>query len=78
MQLECAPDVPVNVHGDEGKLRQVLINLLGNAVKFTHTGTITLQRVWTQGKRVEEAMQTNPLQQRNGVDRGGRHRPRHQ
>ncbi len=37
-------DVPAGqVHGDEGKLRQVLINMLGNAVKFTHQGDVTLR-----------------------------------
>jgi nitrogen-specific signal transduction histidine kinase len=31
------------VVGDEGKIRQVLINLLGNAIKFTHFGQIKLR-----------------------------------
>ncbi|HEX8789414.1 MAG TPA: ATP-binding protein, partial [Polyangiaceae bacterium] len=49
LQVEVKPGMPPSVFGDEGKVRQILLNLLGNAVKFTSEGGVAMRAWWDGG-----------------------------
>ncbi|MDH3614190.1 MAG: ATP-binding protein [Gammaproteobacteria bacterium] len=54
------PDVPHKVRADDVCLRQILINLLGNAVKFTQEGSIRLYLTYNDGRLVATVSDTGP------------------
>ncbi|MDP2801536.1 MAG: ATP-binding protein [Phreatobacter sp.] len=55
-----APDVPARLTGDATRLRQVLLNLAGNAVKFTETGGVTIAATRDEDHLILTVADTGP------------------
>lgn len=66
LELICFVEhtVPVYLRGDPGRLRQIIINLTGNAIKFTNTGQVTIRA------SLEEQDRTNATVRISVVDHG--------
>ncbi len=56
LMLELSPNVPRFIHSDQGKIRQILVNLVGNAFKFTPKGSVRMA-----ASVVAEAVSGTPL-----------------
>jgi signal transduction histidine kinase/CheY-like chemotaxis protein len=61
LTFNIAPDVPQYLYADESKLRQVLINLLGNAIKFTQVGSIHVRVRKKDAKNSSQGARHAPL-----------------
>lgn len=55
-----AGDVPATIFADDACLRQILINLLGNAIKFTETGSVRLDVRWEHDRLQATVTDTGP------------------
>ncbi|MGQ3130575.1 MAG: PAS domain S-box protein [Flavobacteriales bacterium] len=54
--INIAPTVPRIVYGDEVRIRQVLLNLITNAIKFTHNGEVELSISFSAGSSPREGI----------------------
>jgi len=52
LNLNLSNNLPKIVFGDENRIRQILINIIGNAIKFTESGSITIDADWISEKLI--------------------------
>jgi signal transduction histidine kinase/DNA-binding response OmpR family regulator len=65
LRLERSPDLPGHIVVDAGKLRQVLINLIGNAIKYTPSGAVVIRAM------VAEKQDSEPIRLRFEIEDTG-------
>ncbi|HYU17158.1 MAG TPA: ATP-binding protein, partial [Chloroflexota bacterium] len=59
LRIELPPELPVGI-GDDRRITQVLLHLVGNAIKFTEAGEVTLQATASDGAFVVSVRDTGP------------------
>ncbi|MDX1529617.1 MAG: response regulator, partial [Gammaproteobacteria bacterium] len=69
VELRIANGVPSGVRVDELKVRQILVNLGGNAIKFTQKGSVTFDVSWSDGHLMVQVIDTGPGMTREVVER---------
>ncbi|MBF2056393.1 MAG: response regulator [Cyanobacterium sp. T60_A2020_053] len=65
LDFKIAPDIPEYIVSDERKLRQILLNLISNALKFTEEGSITVDVKLAEDNRVNQKLLVSLLKKLN-------------